>query len=294
MQPARQRRRPRPRFPLAFNLRRAAFVLPNLFTLSSVFCGFYAVVLASGDAGPQQLYRASVAIFFGIFFDMFDGRIARLTRTQSAFGVELDSLADIVTFGVAPGLIVYKWGLSELGLGGAVVGFVYVGCGALRLARFNILATRSPGPMKYFIGVPIPLAAGVLVSLVMLHQRTIADTVTRPAHIMALVLIVSYLMISKVRYRTFKDLKLTAKSFTIVFTLLVLFAVIALRVRPTFALVAYFWGYLTLGLIEEIIFFRRRRREERVPSPATGPPADAPAPHTSDLHTPSSANKEAP
>ncbi len=291
MQPARQRRRPRARFPLAFNLRRAAFVLPNLFTLSSVFCGFYAIVLTSGDAGPHELYRASLAVFFGIFFDMFDGRVARLTRTQSAFGVELDSLADIVTFGVAPGLIVYKWGLSELGLLGAVVGFVYVACGALRLARFNILASRSPGPMKYFVGVPIPLAAGVLVSLVMLHQRTLAAAVTKPAHILALVLIVSYLMISKVRYRTFKDLKASAKSFTIVFTLLVLFAVIALRVRPTFALVAFFWGYLTLGLLEEIIFFRRRRREDHAPSAPTAAP-DAPTASHPDWHPSPPANKE--
>lgn len=245
------------------------FVVPNLFTLSSVFCGFYAIVIASDDPGPTQLYRACIAVFFGIFFDGADGRVARLTRTQSAFGVQLDSLADLVTFGVAPALILYKWGLSDLGLGGAVACFVYVACGAIRLARFNVLAERAPGPMKYFIGVPIPLAAGVMTTLVMFHQRTFATPVTRTLSIVALVLVVSYLMISNVRYRTFKDLKLTRKSLTIVFSLLILFAVIATRVRPTFALLAFFWGYLTLGLIEEVIFFRRRRREnsDREPSP---------------------------
>jgi CDP-diacylglycerol--serine O-phosphatidyltransferase len=271
MKPTRKRRSRRlprrPRLSLAFDLRKAMFVLPNLFTLSSVFCGFYAIVIASDDPGPAQLYRASVAVFFGLFFDTADGRVARLTRTQSAFGVQLDSLADLVTFGVAPALILYKWGLSDLGLAGAVACFVYVACGAIRLARFNVLADRTPGPMKYFIGVPIPLGAGVMVTLVMFHQRTFETPVTRTLSIVALVMVVSYLMISNVRYRTFKDLKLTRKSMTIVFTLLVLFAVIAAQVRPTFALLAFFWGYLTLGLIEEVVFFRRRRREDATTEP---------------------------
>ena len=261
------------------------FVLPTLFTISSIFCGFYAIVLTSGETDPRTLYRAGLAVFFGIFFDMFDGRVARLTRTQSAFGMELDSLADLVTFGVAPALIVFKWGLNELGMGGAVVAFVYVACGALRLARFNVLAARSPGgSMKYFVGVPIPLAAGVLVSLVMLHQRALATAVTRPTHIVAVVLIISYLMISHVRYRTFKDMRLSGKSLTLLFTFVVIFAVIALQVRPTFALVAFFWGYLTLGLLEEVIFFRRRRREERAlgqrdATVPQGPAEPAPASH---------------
>jgi CDP-diacylglycerol--serine O-phosphatidyltransferase len=249
------------------------FAVPNLFTLSSIFCGFFAVVLASGNPEPHGLYRASLAVLFGIFFDMADGRLARLTRTQSRFGTQLDSLADQVTFGVAPALIIYQWGLSSLGLAGALIGFVYVACGAIRLARFNILAERTSGSMKYFVGVPIPLAAGVLVSLVMFHQRIFAAQVSHTLSIVALLLIVSYLMISNVRYRTFKDLKLTRKSMTLVFTLLVLFAVIAARVQPTFAVLAYFWGYLTLGLIEEVIFFRRRRREAKTEQPTTPPPS---------------------
>jgi CDP-diacylglycerol--serine O-phosphatidyltransferase len=265
------------RLSLAFDLRKAMFVVPNLFTLSSVFCGFYAIVIASGEPGPIQLYRASLAVFFGIFFDMADGRVARLTHTQSAFGVQLDSLADQVTFGVAPALIIYKWGLADLGLAGAFTGFIYVACGAIRLARFNLLAERAPEPMKYFIGVPIPLAAGVMVSLVMFHQRTFAMPVTRTLSIVALVLIVSYLMISNVRYRTFKDLKVTRKSMTLVFALLVLFAVIAAQVRPTFALLALFWGYLILGLVEEVVFFRRRRREDTDPhTPPSAEPSGTP------------------
>src|SRR6187455_1209972 len=98
--------------------RKLLFVLPNLFTVTSILCGFYAMTLCAGEAGPTQLYQAALAIFFAMFFDGFDGRVARLTRTQSQFGVELDSLADVVSFGVVPAMLVYKWALSSLGLVG--------------------------------------------------------------------------------------------------------------------------------------------------------------------------------
>src|SRR2546422_10760021 len=100
-----------PRRPRA-NLRKLMFVLPNLFTVSSIFCGVYSITLSAGEPTGDNFYRAAVAIFFGSFFDAFDGRVARLTRTQSDFGVELDSLADVITFGVAPAILVYKWALA--------------------------------------------------------------------------------------------------------------------------------------------------------------------------------------
>ncbi len=259
------------------NLRRALFVLPSAFTLSSVFCGFYALVLASGACDPERLYRASLAVFFGLFFDMADGRVARLTRTQSAFGVQLDSLADLVTFGVAPALIVYRWGLSDAP-GGVLVAFIYVACGALRLARFNLMAAQSPRPSKYFLGVPIPLAAAALVSLVMVHQRAIAAPATRSVSVTLLVLTLSYLMISNVRYRSFKDLRPTRRSLTLAFTLVVIFALISARLQPGYAIVAFVWGFLVLGLCEEVIFFRRRRREERAVEPPTLPPSNEKGP----------------
>src|SRR5258706_13614567 len=124
-------------------LRQLLFVLPNLFTVSSIFCGFYALTLCCGDASPAALYQAALAIFFGIFFDGFDGRVARLTKTQSMFGQELDSLADVITFGAAPALLVYRWALSDLGIGGIFIGFLFAACGALRLARFNVLAIQD-------------------------------------------------------------------------------------------------------------------------------------------------------
>src|SRR5207248_5130694 len=130
----RRARKPRP------NLRKLMFDLPNQFTVSSIVCGVYSITLSAGESTGDNFYRAAVAIFFGSFFDAFDGRVARLTRTQSDFGVELDSLADVISFGVAPAILVYKWALSGLGIGGIAISSIYAACGALRLARFNVLA----------------------------------------------------------------------------------------------------------------------------------------------------------
>src|SRR6059058_5292880 len=155
-----RKRRPRP------NLRKLMFVLPNLFTVSSIFCGVYSIMLSAGESTGDNFYRAAVAVFFGNFFDAFDGRVARLTKTQSDFGVELDSLADVITFGVAPAILVYKWALYGMGIVGIVICSIYAACGAIRLARFNVLAHSESGSQRYFVGLPIPLAAGMLVSLV--------------------------------------------------------------------------------------------------------------------------------
>ncbi len=248
---------------LRFNLGKAMFVLPNLFTVSSIFCGFYAIVLASSMRGPQALHHATQAIFFAIFFDMADGRVARMTRTQSEFGVQLDSLADVISFGVAPAVIVYNWALRSLGLGGVMVAFVYIACGAIRLARFNVIAARSQNQSgNYFIGLPIPLAAGVLASLVMVHQRTGAPVGTRATHILWLILVLSYLMISNVRYRTFKNLKVGPVSLIAFAVAMTAFIVMAVALEPSFACLTFFSTYVTLGLIEEVVFFRRRRKED--------------------------------
>jgi CDP-diacylglycerol--serine O-phosphatidyltransferase len=178
-------------------LRKLLFVLPNLFTVSSIFCGFYAATLCTGEASPAQLYQAALAIFFGIFFDGFDGRVARLTKTQSQFGMELDSLADVVTFGAAPALLVYRWALQPLGIGGIFIGFMFAACGALRLARFNVLALKEEEQKKlaaasgtplakthsashFFVGLPIPLGAGVVISMIIAHHAARAEQCRSP------------------------------------------------------------------------------------------------------------------
>ncbi|MCK6549461.1 CDP-diacylglycerol--serine O-phosphatidyltransferase [Myxococcota bacterium] len=237
------------------------FVLPNLFTVSSIFCGFYAITLCLDNPEPLHLYRAALAIFFGMFFDMFDGRVARLTKTQSDFGVQLDSLADVVSFGAAPAVLLYRWSLYELGFVGLFIGFVYVACGALRLARFNVLAAREPGSSKHFVGLPIPLAAGTVVALVMSSYPFDNPVLGGARGVAAVTFMLALLMVSGVRYRTFKDLKLSKKSISIIFVLLVVLAALSLQVKPTFALTTLFLGYITLGLAEELIFFRSRSAE---------------------------------
>lgn len=248
---------------MRFDLKKAMFVLPNLFTVSSIFCGFYAVTLCLCGLEPVHLYRAAIAIFFGMFFDMFDGRVARMTRTQSDFGVQLDSLADLITFGVAPAVLLYQWGLDTLGFGGIVVCFLYLACGALRLARFNVLAQRESGSSKYFLGLPIPLAAGTVVATVMASFPLEYPSRFGVEHVVVGTLFLGFLMVSNVRYRTFKDLKLSKKSITLAFVFLLVMAALFTRLKPTEALAALFVGYIGLGMLEEVVFFRRRRRARR-------------------------------
>jgi CDP-diacylglycerol--serine O-phosphatidyltransferase len=248
---------------MQINLRKAMFVLPNLFTVSSIFLGFYAMTLCAGEAAPAQLYQAALSIFFAIFFDAFDGRVARMTKTQSDFGVELDSLADVVSFGAAPALLVYKWALAPLGFAGMFLSFAFAAAGALRLARFNVLAHRGDkASHRYFVGLPIPLAAGAIVSLVIAHYRAFGST-TNPATRIPIAVVVgllAFLMVSTIRYRTFKDVHLSARSL-VTFAFLVLAGLaVGLATRASFVLVVYMGAYILMGLAESI-FFRHRTLE---------------------------------
>src|SRR3954466_16026415 len=137
-----------------FDLKKTLFLLPNLITLSSIFCGFDSIrVAATANASEDDYYRAALLIVFAMFFDTLDGRVARMTKTQSAFGLQIDSLADVVSFGVAPSMLLYQWALHRLGTLGLVVAFVFTAMGAVRLARFNVLSTGDDGkpqkPSKY-------------------------------------------------------------------------------------------------------------------------------------------------
>jgi CDP-diacylglycerol--serine O-phosphatidyltransferase len=246
---------------MQINLRKAMFVLPNAFTVGSILLGFYALVLCAGDPSPAQLYQAALAIFFATFFDAFDGRVARMTKTQSDFGVQLDSLADVISFGAAPALLVYKWALAPLGFFGFFVSFAFLACGALRLARFNVLAQRGEdkGGGRFFVGLPIPLAAGTIVALVIAHYRAIrdaTDAATR-APVAAVVALLAFLMVSTVRYRTFKDVGLSAKSLTIFAFLSVTGVAVGLATRASFVLVVYTAAYITLGIAESLIALSR-------------------------------------
>ena len=252
---------------MQINLRKAMFVLPNLFTVSSIFLGFYSMTLASGDATPEQLYRAALAIFFAIFFDMFDGRVARMTRTQSDFGVQLDSLADVISFGAAPALLVYRWALAPMGFMGLFLSFAFAACGALRLARFNVLAARGDkASHRFFTGLPIPLAAGALVSVVIAHYRHYGAPTDPTTHVpIAIgVTLLSFLMVSTVRYRTFKDTHLTVRSVATFGFVLAAAVVIGLVTRASFVLLVFAGAYILMGLVESI-FFRHTIEKSSLP-----------------------------
>ncbi len=256
---------------MQINLRKAMFVLPNLFTCSSIFLGFYAMTLCAGDVSPAELNQAALAIFFAIFFDAFDGRVARMTKTQSDFGVEFDSLADVMSFGAAPALLVYKWALAPLGFLGFFLSFAFAACGALRLARFNVLAHRGEkGSSRFFVGLPIPLAAGAIVSIVIAHYRafgSITDASTR-VPIAAVVALLSFLMISTVRYRTFKDVHLSRRSLLVFGVMCLGGLAVGVATRASFVMVVYMGAYIVMGLAEWVL---ARGRPE--PKPEVLPPA---------------------
>ena len=248
-------------------LRDLMFVLPNLFTVSSIFFGFYAMTLCAGEAGPSQLYQAALAIFFGLFFDGFDGRVARLTKTQSLFGQELDSLADVITFGAAPALLVWRWALHGLGLVGVAAAFVFAACGALRLARFNVLAIRSPhgGASHFFVGMPIPFAAAGIISVIIAFQNAqggaLPDAWRWP--VLGLVVFLALLMVSTVRYRTFKDVRPSGRTALVLAVVLGVGVAVGFWSHPAYVLVAYFLLYLLSGLGESALMLRRHLQEKR-------------------------------
>jgi len=245
------------------NLRKSLFILPNLFTLSSIFCGFYAILLAGGNATPEDLYRASLLIIFAMFFDMIDGRVARLTRTQSAFGIEIDSLADVVSFGIAPAQLVYTWSLQSLGRAGVCVAFAYVACGAIRLARFNVLATDTSGrpkkPGKYIVGLPIPGAAGILVSLVAANHAVDGQLAVKHVPVAVAMLCLSFFMVSTIKFRSFKTINLGwDRSYIKLFGFAALLVFIATWPRGALVILAY--TYLASGLVGWLITRARGRR----------------------------------
>jgi CDP-diacylglycerol--serine O-phosphatidyltransferase len=253
------------------NLRKTLFILPNLFTLSSIFCGFDAVRIVAEarrpalDPGPY--YLAALLLVFAMFFDMIDGRVARLTKTQSAFGVEIDSLADIISFGVAPAILTYRWALSDLGVFGLMVSFLFCACGAIRLARFNVLAMGGKNapqkPGKYIVGLPIPGAAGVILALIIANHSVNGHLWSRKAFIVATVLVLSALMVSTIQFRSFKDIRLNWRSATFMAIALGSTIVVARMWGTPFALPWILGSYIAIAIVESVVTFPRRRAARR-------------------------------
>lgn len=241
-----------------------------MITLSSVFCGFDSIRLSGAATSDDDYYLSALLLVFALFFDMLDGRVARLTRTQSAFGLQLDSLADVISFGVAPALLVYKWSTYQTGTAGLMASFVFAGAGAVRLARFNVLSMGERGqptkPGKYILGLPVPGAAGILISLVVANHAA-PGVLLGPGTawaMLGLTLFLAFLMVSTIKFRTFKDLKLNARSLALVGFAVGSSAIISLQTKPAFVLVWLLSFYVGIGLIETVLNLpKRKKRAER-------------------------------
>jgi CDP-diacylglycerol--serine O-phosphatidyltransferase len=229
--------RPRPR------LRRGVYLLPSLLTMGNMFCGYACVVYSMRG----EYETAAPFIGFAIVLDMLDGRIARLTGTASAFGVEFDSLADVISFGMAPAILSFQWGLSPLGRLGWAAGFLFVAAAAMRLARFNIQAS-SGGDKRYFVGMPSPAAAAIPAATVFAYPWGLPDyREALPA--LAMVLIPAMLMVSTIRFRSFKNLTAPQRRPYRVL-LLIAAAYFLITWLHRYVLVVMAYSYLASGFIE--------------------------------------------
>lgn len=224
-------------------------VLPSMFTTGNLFCGFYSIIRSFN----HDFERAAYAIIFAGIFDVLDGRVARITQSTSKFGVEYDSIADVVSFGVAPAILAYVWVLQPYGNVGWAAAFFFAACGALRLARFNTIAEELP--KSYFLGLPIPAAANMVAAAAILYHSLHFDY---PQVVMLVAMFVlGLLMVSNIRYRTFKDFDLRhRRSFFQLVILVTLLAVAA--VKPEIALSLIFGYYVLWGPIREGVALVRR------------------------------------
>lgn len=249
-------------------LRRGAAILPSLFTIGNLLLGFSAVI----QALRFNFETAGQLIVVAVIFDMLDGRIARLTGTSSDFGAQLDSLADIVSFGVAPALIAYQWGLATLHRS-FLAAFFFVMCAAIRLARFNVQRKAVDG--RYFVGLPTPAAAGFVISIIYFRPEPLDDRMGA-VFTMSLLIVAAFLMVSTLRYWSFKTLDL--KSRRSYFAMVGIAAMLALvATQPAWALLVWSCGYAASGPVAYVIGLLRRKGDGGSAAPAgTAPQAPEP------------------
>ena len=242
---SRRKRRPRPQFS------KSIYILPNLFTTASLFCGFYSIISSiNGD-----FLAAAVAIVIAGVFDGLDGAVARATHTTSKFGVEYDSLADLVSFGVAPGVLAYLWALNPFGRLGWVAGFLYVACGALRLARFNVYVPVKD--QSYFQGLPIPAAASMIATTVFLFNHFGHTGPIKHGALLVLIFALSFLMVSNFKYMSLKNTELLkSKPFNTLVAAVLILALAA--VRPQVVLFIFFLAYVVSGPLLTAYLIRKR------------------------------------
>ena len=236
--------------------RRGIYVLPNLVTTASLFCGFYAIIAAiSGN-----FYQAALSILIAAVLDGVDGRIARLTRTTSAFGVQYDSLSDLIAFGLAPGVLVFLWALKPFNRFGWMAAFLYVVCGALRLARFNVQSGQVSH--NYFVGLPIPAAATIVATTILFIYQIGGTGSSGYLAVLVTIYVLSFLMVSNIPYPSFKGMKLgERRSFNFLVAVVLVFVLVALE--PFVMLSLGILGYVLSGPVLALV----RLKKKPVPEP---------------------------
>ena len=230
------------------------YILPNLMTTANLFCGFFSVILSM----KGEFKYAAIAVVIAAVFDQLDGRLARLTHATSKFGAEYDSLCDLVSFGMAPALLMYLWALNPYGRFGMMACFLFVACGALRLARFNVQINVVE--KNFFQGLPIPMAAGIVTSSYLAFDDLgWAPSEWRGLMLFGMVVLMAFVMVSNFRYRSFKDLDLKERlPFKYLVAGLVVLVTVALY--PEVMLFVLFLTYGTLGAIFGVLQIGKKRR----------------------------------
>ena len=246
----------REKIDMSESMRKGIYILPNLFTTGSLFAGFYSMVATmNGD------YRtAAIWVLVSSIFDGLDGKVARMTGTASKFGVEYDSLADLVAFGVTPGLLMYSWALRPFGRLGWLAAFLFVVCGALRLARFNVQVATVES--KRFVGLPIPAAASMVSATVLLFYHFGWPSSYKKLAIILLIYFLAFLMVSNIKYYSFKDPSIIKRQpFAFLVLAILLFIIIA--AEPVIMLFVLFICYTLSGPVGFVMTYPRRRRLEK-------------------------------
>ncbi len=253
-------------------MRRGVYLLPSILTLGNLFCGFYALIAVYND----EYMTAAIAILLAEVFDGLDGAVARMTGATSELGIQLDSLADLVSFGVAPGLLAYVFALKPFGWMGGLAAFAFAACGAFRLARFNI--QTHVVDKRYFVGLPIPAAAAVVAtfvlfmresSAVVVYGRELVPPQATAAGVLLGVYGLGFLMVSRIRYRSLKGLEMRKRRPSTILTTLLLVLVIVAS-NPILFLFVFFALYAFSGIVRMLPFWQRRHPIETIEQPAQG------------------------
>jgi len=243
------------------SMRKGIYILPNLITAGSLFCGFFALLRTL----QEDFYTGAIFILASGLLDGMDGKIARYTNTTTRFGVEFDSLADVIAFCVAPGILVYAWALEPFGRMGWLAAFLFVVCGALRLARFNLQGSTVES--RFFSGLPTPAAAGLIATGILVYYEAGDTGVDKHLTVLIATYLLAFLMVSTFKYYGFKDIELfRRKPFRWLVIAILLLIVIAYE--PEYTLFGLFFAYFISGPILSLVLLFYRRRHPKPVMPA--------------------------